>query len=173
MATCVTAGRTRNCASNISGGVQWLYLVDYEDVSSVTIGVNGEATGIVMVGLNVFFKFQFAPNTAVFTESLTNENCATSVTQTLVMNWRGRNQTDRNSIMELAGCCCGMVAIHGENTGTSWIWGFNETEEVFLTGVEGTSGTAKSDANEEILTLTASATSKAVEWTTGEAGIPV
>ena len=129
MATCVTAGRTRNCATNNSGGVKWVYLTDYEDVDSVTIGVNGEATGIVMVGVTVFYKFVFAPDTAVFTEELTNENCATQVVQQLVMNWRGRNQTDRNSITELAACCCGLVAIHCENTGTAWIWGYNETEE--------------------------------------------
>jgi hypothetical protein len=154
--------------------VPFLYLVDYEDVDSVTIGVNGEATGIVMNPVSaVFFKFQFAPDTAVFTEELTNENCATQVIQQFTMNWRGRNQTDRNSIMELASCCCGMVAIHGENTGVSWIWGYNETEEVFLLSDSGTSGTVKSDANEEILVLQATATAKAVEWTTGEAGIPV
>jgi len=149
MATCVTAGRTRNCSTAISGGVEFVYLVDKEDVASITIGANNEVTGIVMnPAPAVFFKFEFAPDTAQFTEALTNENCATSVVQTLVMNWRGRNQDDRNSIMELASCCCGMVAIHGENTGISWIWGFDQTEEVFLTAADGDSGLAKSDANQ-------------------------
>ena len=174
MATCITGGRTRSCSTAISGGCNFLYLVDYEDVDSVTIGAGGDATGIVMNPISaVFYKFQFAPNTAVFTESITNENCATQVTQSFAMNWNGRNQTDTNSIMDLAGCCCGMVAIHGENTGLSWIWGYNETEEVFLSTVEGTSGTAKSDANQEILTLQAIATKKAVVFSPGEAGIPV
>ncbi len=173
MATCVTGGRTRNCAASISGGSNFLYLTDKEDVATVTVGAGGDVTGITMgVGL-IFYKFQFAPNTAVFTESLTNENCATQVTQTYVMNWRGRNQSDRNSIMELADCCCGMVAIHGENTGLAWLWGFDETEEAFLTANEGTSGTAKSDPNEEIITLTAIATTKARVFTPGEVGIPV
>jgi len=174
MATCITGGRTRSCSTAISGGCNFLYLVDYEDVDSVTIGAGGDATGIVMnpVGA-VFYKFQFAPNTAVFSESITNENCATQVTQTFTMNWNGRKQADVNLIKDLADCCCGMVAIHGENTGTSWIWGYSETEEAFLSGVEGTSGTAKSDANQEIITLTAISTKKAVEWTPGEAGIPV
>ena len=163
MATCVTGGRTRNCATAISGGSNFLYLTDKEDVATVTVGAGGDVTGITMgVGL-IFYKFQFAPNTAVFTESLTNENCTTQV----------RNQSDRNSIMELADCCCGMVAIHGENSGLAWLWGFDETEECFLTANEGTSGTAKSDPNEEIITLTAIATQKARVFTPGEVGIPV
>lgn len=173
MATCVTGGRTRNCAASISGGSNFLYLTDKEDVATVTVGAGGDVTGITMVSTLVFYKFQFAPDTAVFTEALTNENCATQVTQTYVMNWRGRNQDDRNSIMELADCCCGMVAIHGENTGLAWLWGFDETEECFLTANEGTSGTAKSDSNEEIITLTAIATTKARVFTPGEVGIPV
>jgi hypothetical protein len=106
MATCITQGRTRSCSTAISGGCNFLYLVDYEDVDSVTIAASGDASGIVMNPISaVFFKFQFAPNTAVFTESITNENCATQVTQTFAMNWNGRNQTDTNSIMDLAGCC--------------------------------------------------------------------
>jgi hypothetical protein len=173
MATCVTAGRTRNCATAISGGSNFLYLTDKEDVSTVTVGVNDEITGITMVALTVFYKFQFAPDTASFVEAMTNENCATQVTQTYTMNWRGRNQTDRNSITELANCCCGMVAIHGENTGVSWLWGFDETEEVFLFSNDGTSGVAKSDPNEEIIVLQAISTKKAREFTPGEAGIPV
>ncbi len=174
MATCVTTGRTRNCATSISGGVEFVYLVDKEDVDSITIGANQEVTGIVMNPIAaVFFKFEFAPDTAQFTEALTNENCATAVVQTLVMNWRGRNQDDRNSIMELANCCCGMVVIHGENTGVSWIWGFDQTEEAFLSAADGDSGAAKSDPNQEVLTLVANATKKAREWTLGEGGIPV
>jgi len=173
MATCVTAGRTRNCATSISGGSNFLYLVDKEDVATVTVGVGGDVTGITMGALLVFYKFQFAPNTAVFAEAMTNENCATQVTQTYTMNWNGRNQTDRNSIMELADCCCGMVAIHGENTGLAWLWGFDETEEAFLFSNDGTSGTAKSDSNTEVIVLQAIATQKARVFTPGEVGIPV
>lgn len=173
MATCVTAGRTRNCASAISGGSNFLYIVDKQDVTTVTVGAGGDVTGITMgVGL-VFYKFQFAPDTAVFAEALTNENCATQVVQTYTMNWRGRNQSDRNSIMELADCCCGMVAIHGENTGLAWLWGFDETEEAFLFSNDGTSGTVKSDPNEEVIVLQATATKKARVFTPGKVGIPV
>ena len=43
MATCITGGRTRSCSTAISGGCNFLYLVDYEDVDSVTIGAGGDA----------------------------------------------------------------------------------------------------------------------------------
>ena len=170
---CLTNGRTRSCTTKISGGSNFLYLADWQDLASVTVGAGGDVTGITMVGPAVFYKYEFAPESAQFTEELTNENCATSVTQQYVMNWRGRNQNDRNQIMEFADCCCGMVAIHGENTGLAWIWGTSETEEVFLLTASGASGLAKADANQEIITLQAIATEKARVFTPGEAGIPV
>ena len=173
MAGCITAGVTRSCTTAISGGVNFLYITDTSKIDTVTVGVGGDVTAIVMDVGEVFFKFEFAPNTAAFTETMTNENCATQVTQQLVAIFRGRNQDYRDSIMELADCCCGMTVIHGENTGLAWIWGYTETEEVFLIGNEGVSGTAKSDPNQETITLQALATSKARVFTPGEAGVPV
>ena len=66
-----------------------------------------------------------------------------------------------------------MVAIHGENTGLSWIWGFDETEEVYLFTGDRDSGTAKSDTNQVAPVLQALATSYARDFTLGQAGIPV
>ena len=129
---CLTSGRTRDCATAISGGLNKVYITDTQDIDTVTIGVNGEATGVTMLLTAVFYEYQFAPDTAFFTEELTNENCSTLVTQQLSMNWRGRNQDDRNLIMEFANCCCGMTVIHTENTGVSWIWGYTATEEAQL-----------------------------------------
>lgn len=162
---CLTSGRTRDCASAISGGVNELYLTDTQDIDVVTEGVNGEVTGITMLLAAVFYKYEFAPDTASFTEELTNENCSTLVVQQFTMNWRGRSQTDRNSIMEFADCCCGMTAIHTENTGTQWIWGYDPTEEIQLLSASGTSGVVKSDANEEVIILQATATKKARTFT--------
>jgi hypothetical protein len=162
---CLTSGRVKNCAAAISGGNKFLYLTDTQDIDVVTVGVNEEVTGVTMLLAAVFFKYEFAADTASFTEELTNENCATLVTQQFVMNWRGRNQDDRNQIMEFADCCCGMTAIHCENTGTSWIWGYDETEEIQLLSSSGTTGLLKSDANEEVITLQATATKKARTYT--------
>jgi len=88
---CLTSGRTKQCASAISGGNKFLYLADLQDIDVVTIGVNGEVTGITMLAAAVFYKYEFATDTANFTEELTNENCSTLVVQQFVMNWRGRN----------------------------------------------------------------------------------
>lgn len=162
---CLTSGRTKQCASAISGGNKFLYLADLQDIDVVTIGLNGEVTGITMLAAAIFYKYEFATDTAQFTEELTNENCSTLVVQQFVMNWRGRNQSDRNQIMEFADCCCGMVAIHCENTGTSWAWGFDDTEEIQLLSSSGTTGLLKSDSNEEVITLQATATKKARTFT--------
>lgn len=162
---CLTSGRTRNCATKISGGLSQVHIADKQDIDVVTVGVGGEVSGVTMVGVAVFYKYEFAPDTANFTEAVTNENCSTLATQTLTMNWRGRNQTDRNLIMEFADCCCGMVVIHTENTGVSWIWGYSDNEEAFLLSDDGSSGTLKSDPNEEVLVIQATATEKARTFT--------
>jgi len=170
---CLTGGTTRDCSTPISGGSNFLYLAQTSEIATVTVGIAGNVTAIAMVGLAVFYKFQFAPNLSAFTEALTNENCSTQVTQTYAFTLRGRSNAYRSAVMELANCCCGMTAIHGENTGLAWLWGFDETEEAYLTANEGTSGTAKSDANQEVVTITAVATKKARVFTPGEAGIPI
>ena len=162
---CLTSGRIRDCAGAISGGVQNMYLTDTQDIDTVTVGIGGDVTGITMLAAAVFYKYDYAPDTASFTEELTNENCSTLVTQQFTMNWRGRSQTDRDQIMEFANCCCGMTAIHTENTGIAWIWGWKETEEIQLLTSSGTSGVLKSDANEEVIVFQATATEKARTFT--------
>ena len=58
-----------------------------------------------------------------------------------------------------------MVAIHKENTGKSWIWGYKETEEVLLFTGTRDSGTAKSDPNQVTPVIQALATEFANEFT--------
>jgi hypothetical protein len=172
---CLSTGRERDCTnSQISGGLKKIWAADSSTIDSVVTDVDGNITGIVMTSLTeYFYPIEFGQDTGQFTESLTNENCTTAVTQTLATIFRGRNQTDRNFIMDLAKCCCGLTFIHLENTGRYWMWGFEAQEEAFLVGNEGDSGAAKSDPNQEALTITAIATKKAVEYTGGEVGIPV
>ena len=173
MSLCITNGRSKQCATPISGGSPFFYLTDTQDIATVMYGLNDEVTGVTMVVGGKYLKMQGADDTSVFTESGTNENCSSQWVQTYTQNWRGRNQDDRNTIMEFANCCCGMSAIHGENTGKAWFWGYGQTEEIQLLTDETTSGAAKSDANESVLVFQAIATKKAVEFTPGEAGIPI
>jgi len=81
--------------------------------------------------------------------------------------------TDRNAIMEIAQNCCGMICIHLEATGTTWIWGHNAKSEVKLQSAAGDSGTTFDSENIETLTIGARAKVKAVEFVPGEAGVPV
>lgn len=161
---CLTSGLTKDCNAIKSGGSNFLYLADRQDVDSLTIGVNGEVTGVTMVALAVFYKFEFAANKSQFLEALSNEG-GTQVLQTYNMIWESWTQTQRNKLMEMAQCNCGMVAIHGENTGLSWIWGFDETEEVYLLTGDRDSGTAKTDINQVAPVLQAAATQYAREFT--------
>jgi len=170
---CLTSGVANPCGAKVSGGSNFIYLAEKADVATVTVGAGGDITAIAMVGLAVFYKFEFDKKTgAVFTEDLTNET-ATQVLQQYVMDFKGRSNVTRNAVMELAACDCGLVVIHGENTGAVWLWGFDETEEAFLLGSASTSGRLKSDANIETPTLQAMATEKARVFTPGLAGIPV
>lgn len=169
---CVTAGRTTSCTVSCSGGVNAVYVVDQTDVTSVTVDATG-ATAIVMVMGMVFYKLEFAEQSADFRENLTVETCVTSVEQLLEMIWKCRNQTDRNVIMELAGCCCGLIVIHVEATGTAWIWGHNENQRAFLRTANSQTGKTVSELNQTTVTLGANASAAAIEFVPGEVGIPV
>lgn len=176
MPSCLTGGRSRQCsAGQISGGNKVIYLLDKTQFVSLTLDGTGAATAITLVAplTDVFYKVEFYPNTAQYTEAMTNTDCSTAVTQTFNMIFKGRNQSDRNFIMELADCCCGLIAIHKEATGRLWIWGYGEGEEIFLNTNDADTGTTLTDSNQEALSLQAIATIKAIEWVATEASIPV
>jgi hypothetical protein len=165
MAACLTAGRTKPpCDTLISGGVKEIYMVDRSDVDTITVGVGGDVTAITMLAAADFFKFEFASNTAQFTDTLDN-TAGTIVTQVIRMTWKGRSQDDINAIMALAACQCGLVVIHVENNGNTYIWGADETEEALLLNSNGDSGTLKSDPNQEEVFIQAIATKKARTFT--------
>jgi len=172
MAGCLNGGNAKSCAAKTTGGSNFLYLADRVNVASVVEDVDGKVTGITMAVGEVFYKFEFASNQSQFVEDLSNEG-GTQITQTYNMVWESWNQDKRNTLLEMADCNCGMVAIHGENTGLSYIWGLLETEEVKLFTANRDSGTAKTDVNQVAPTLQAISTIFAQEFTLGQGGIPV
>ena len=161
---CMTNGLEKDCLAIKSGGSSSLHLADKADVASLTIDGSGVVTGLTMVTAKIFYKFVFAANSAQFLEDTNNEG-GLQVTQTFNQIWESFNNTQRLALTELASCNCGMVAIHRENTGLSWLWGFDETEEVYLLTALRDSGTAKSDTNQVAPVLQALATSFAREFT--------
>jgi len=169
------AGRTIACGEGgCSGGIaEALALANACEVTSVQFDVDGIATGITMEAAATFYLFDFKEETAVFNESGDNSGDSFAVTQTFEMIWRCRNHPDRNLIMDMANNLGGMVAIHVENTGVAWIWGYLNKQRVKLQTVESTSGAALLDANQTTLTLQAIAKEMAAEFGPGYAGIPL
>jgi hypothetical protein len=166
MANCLTAGYSIDCTQGgCSGGLQNIFIAQVDDIDTITYGANGEITGITMQATKVFYEFDFQDGTAQYTESLTVTNCNIAVEQSLTWVVPCRNDTLRQRIEELANCCCGQVVIFTEMTGTQWAFGDLERRRARLGTNEADSGTALADQNQETITMTASTTKKAVEFT--------
>ena len=172
----LSAGRTTSCTSGTcsgGAGADYLYLANSNEVTSVTTNASGAATAITMSSGATFYQYDFRDESAQFTETVTVDDTTRSVSVEQIFTgvWPCRNMTDRNLIMDMAGNACGMVAVHKEETGTYWIWGHTGTgsrKRVFVQTVEGDSGAALSDANQETLTLRCVATTKSVEVIDGQ-----
>lgn len=174
----LTQGRTTACdAALCSGGIaDDLYLANACEVTSVQIDeVTGKATGITMEVGATFYGYDFRDFSAQFTDNLTTDDDtrAVSVEQNFVMAWPCRNHPDRQLIMDMAGNQGGMVAIHGENTGIYWLWGYLNKRRVYLATSEGDSGQQLTDPNQFNLTLRCRTSEHAIEWEPGAAGIPL
>jgi hypothetical protein len=164
MPACLGSGLQKVCNAIKTGGVSALYLTDRTNILSITQDVDGKVTGITMAALTYFYKFEFKSNATQFLEAFTNEG-GLQVTQTLTEVWESFDQIQRNLLMDMSKCNCGMSAIHTENTGKSWFWGFKDTEEIQLFSGDRDSGTAKSDPNQVTPVLQALATEFANEFT--------
>jgi hypothetical protein len=158
---CVTSGLLRDCNTRKTGGSSGLWVANREDVLSITQDPTGEVTAITMAAAAVFYKVEFASNQSNWNEAFASGE----VLQQYTFVSESRYQAQRNFLQGLIDCNCGLVAIHKENTGKSWFWGFEEGEEANLLTDTGDSGTAKSDVNQETVVLQASATIKANEFT--------
>jgi hypothetical protein len=159
---CLTQNYSNNCAVKTIGGLRTVYIASKTDVTGVTGGNGSPVTAVTMDGSTTFYKFEFRRDEASFEET---SQANGSVTQTLNFNVRGRSQDLRNRIQELIDCTCGLVIIHVENTGDSWIWGFEDSEEAYWGEGTGGSGLAKTDPNQEVINLVASATEKCNTFT--------
>lgn len=172
----ISSGRSTNCAAGTaSGGIaDDLYLANANDITSIQTDSDGKCSGITMVTDKVFYAFDFRDFSARFTENLTKSDTgAVQVDQLFEMVWPSRNHTDRNSIMNMANQDCGLVAIHGENTGTYWIWGYLKKQRVKMRTTNSDSGAALTDPNQSTLQVGCFAKEMAIEFTPGQSGIPL
>jgi hypothetical protein len=159
---CVTSGLTNPCTLKKTGGSKQLHIANKQDIDSISQDPTGEVTAVTMLLTNTFFKVEFAANQSSFNESVDANG---QVTQVYTFVSESRYQAQRNFIQNLIDCGCGITVIHTENTGLSKFWGYEDTEEAFLLSAEGTTGTAKSDPNQETIVLQALATIKANDFT--------
>ena len=166
MANCLTEGYSITCTEGgCSGGIGNIYFAPAADVATITYEADGSVSAITMASGKLFYEFDFQDGTAAFAEAMAVVNCNIVVEQSITWIDPCRNDTLRQRIEELANCCCGMIVIHAELTGTSWIWGDFVRRRARLSTNDATSGTALADQNQEAMTVTASASKKAVAFT--------
>ena len=169
----LTAGYANNCTDGTCpGGAGLLYLANGNEYTSVTTSANGEVSAITLTSsAAVFYEFEFRQDSASFTETVTVDpvTLAKSVVQTFTGIVTCRNQVLRDVIEDLSNQACGVVPVHGENTGNYWIWGNVDVGGVIrtaiLTTAEGVTGTAFTDPNQETITITCTTSEKARELT--------
>ena len=160
MAICnaLTNGLTKSCDTN-AGGVNKIYLADYENVISTTTATASGYTGqwintIGMTASTKFYEIQTNKNVCNFTESVAIDlnNGTTFFNQVVSIVLSRRETTKRDFIEKLVAGQKQLAAIVLDSNGLYWFFGLNEG--AYVTGIEGGSGTANADMNGYTVTLT-------------------
>ena len=147
-----SGGITNDCANNM-GGITKLYLTDFANVSSYT-SANGTVSAVTLAGATSsygFYEFQFNRNSATFTEDLVKSVEAGSALfeQTVTVTIPRRDVTKRNTLSLLTQR--DLAVIVKDSNGFYWVVG--EVEGCYLSESTSTSGTAKADGSNYVLTL--------------------
>jgi hypothetical protein len=146
----LTAGLNIACEAR-SGGVKTIWLANRDDITSFTL-TGSLYSAVTMVGVAVFFKFEFEQDTAERRESVVRENGSIAATHEVEFFVPKMSQANRDAISEIIdGSACGVVAIVEDANGTMWVDGYSENYTLFralkLTSDEALSGKALTDLN--------------------------
>lgn len=161
MAICnaLTNGLSKSCDTN-AGGVNKLFIADYENVISTTTATASGQTGqwINTVGMTAstkFYEIQTNKNVCNFTESVAIDlnNGTTFFNQVVTIVLSRRETTKRDFIEKLVAGQKQLALIVLDSNGLYWFFGLDEG--AYVTAIEGGSGTAKADMNGYTVTLTA------------------
>ena len=148
---CVTfsGGIAKDCANNI-GGLTKVYLTDFDNIVSFTQS-GGTVSSITMASASHFYEFEFNRNSATFTEDLVKSVEAGSALfeQTLTLTIPRRDVSKRNTLGLLTQR--DLAVIIKDSNGLYWYPG--EVEGMYLSESTSTSGTAKADGSNYVLTL--------------------
>jgi hypothetical protein len=144
-----SGGIAKDCANNI-GGLTKVYLTDFDNITGLTQS-GGTVSSITMAAMTDFYEFEFNRNSATFTEDLVKSVEAGSALfeQTLTLTIPRRDVTKRNTLSLLTQR--DLAVIIKDSNGLYWYPG--EVEGMYLSESTSTSGTAKADGSNYVLTL--------------------
>jgi hypothetical protein len=153
-------GLDKSCSNN-AGGVNKIYITDFENVTAFTTGaataplVGDWISGITLAGASQFYEIKTNKNVCNFTEdaAIDMTNGTTFFNQVVNIVLSRRETTKRDFIEKLTAGQKQLVLIVLDSNGNYWYFG--QVEGAYVTAITGGSGTAKADANGYIITLTA------------------
>lgn len=144
-----SGGIAKDCENNI-GGLTKVYLTDFDNITGITQS-GGTVSSITMAAMTDFYEFEFNRNSATFTEDLVKSVEAGSALfeQTLTLTIPRRDVTKRNTLSLLTQR--DLAVIIKDSNGLYWYPG--QVEGMYLSESTSTSGTAKADGSNYVLTL--------------------
>jgi hypothetical protein len=144
-----SGGISLNCENNI-GGLTKVYLTDFDNIVSLTES-GGTVSTITMASASNFYEFEFNRNSAEFTEDLVKSVEAGSALfeQTLTLTIPRRDVAKRNTLSLLTQR--DLAVIIKDSNGFFWYPGL--VEGMYLSESTSTSGAAKADGSNYVLTL--------------------
>lgn len=147
----VLSGITNDCSSSI-GGVKEVYIANYEDVNTVTVGEDGIISAITMNKEAKFHTYQFRKQTGSMTSTLNVDATAgTNYVSTVLSLVFTKMETAKR--IEVAALAVGQLAVIVRDSNNKlWYLGYNDY--VSATNGSGNTGTAKGDSNNYTVELT-------------------
>jgi hypothetical protein len=144
-----SGGIEKDCLNNI-GGVNKIYLTDFDNIISLSAS-GGTISTITMASASNFYEFEFNRESAVFTEDLVKDVTAGSALfeQTLEMTIPRRDVNKRNTLALLTQR--DLAVIFRDSNGIFWYPGLEEG--MYLSESTSTTGQAKADGSNYVLTL--------------------
>jgi len=144
-----SGGISKDCENNI-GGLKTVYLTDFDNIVSFTQS-GGTVSSITMASASYFYGFEFNRNSATYTEDLVKDVTAGSALfeGTLTLTIPRRDVSKRNTLGLLTQRDLAVVIQDSNNL---W-WYLGASEGMYLSESTSTSGTAKADGSNYVLTL--------------------
>jgi hypothetical protein len=144
-----SGGVSLNCENNM-GGLTKIYLSDADNISSYT-ETGGTVSAITMASASYFYEFEFNRNSATYQEDLVKSIEAGSALfeQTVTLTIPRRDVAKRNTLALLTQR--NLAVIIKDSNGLYWYPG--AVEFMYLSESTSTSGTAKADGSNYVITL--------------------